>query len=207
MWVLTVLADRYSSWAISGVGSAEGDGREHLALGQDGEAVGLVRPGCWQLDVVLDEPPGDAWGGHGLAGRDGADRGDQVRGERVLEEEAAGAGAQCLVHVLVQVEGCQDEDSRRVGGAGRRADSAGRFDAVDAGHPYVHDDHVWSGPVDHLDRAAAIRCLADDLDVLGLVEDDPEGGAHQFLVVDEHDADGRCGPSTPTRTLPIGWRP
>ncbi len=45
--------------------------------------------------------------------RDRAHRGQQVLGEGVLEQEAAGAGAQRGVDVLVQVEGGQDEHARR----------------------------------------------------------------------------------------------
>jgi hypothetical protein len=39
---------------------------------------------------------------------------DQLIAWRVLEEESAGSGLQSLVDVLVEVEGREDEDARRI---------------------------------------------------------------------------------------------
>jgi hypothetical protein len=44
-------------------------------------------------------------------------------------------------------------------------------------------------PGDYVQRRPAVGRLADHLDVLDLVEDHPESGAHEGLVVDEHDSD------------------
>src|SRR5947209_16431168 len=44
-----------------------------------------------------------------------------------------------------------------------------------------------------LDRLAAVGCLPDDLDIVLDLEDDPEAGAHQAMVVREQDPDrSRC---------------
>jgi len=53
-------------------------------------------------------------------------------GAGVLEQEAAGTGAECFVDVVVEVEGGQDEDVR---GAVRGGDPPCRFDPVEARHP------------------------------------------------------------------------
>jgi hypothetical protein len=64
-----------------------GDQGEHLALpcGERGQPFGFVRRGRRAADEVVDESSGDAGSGDGLAGRDGADGGEEVVGERVLE--------------------------------------------------------------------------------------------------------------------------
>ena len=58
----------------------------------------------------------------------------------VLEQEAAGAGVQRVVHVLVEVEGGQHQDPRagRVG----RDDPPGRLDPVHDRHAHVHQHDV-----------------------------------------------------------------
>ena len=65
---------------------------------------------------------------------------DEFLRPRVLQQEAAGAGAQRLVDVVVEVERGEDQHPR----VGRRAarDLPGRRDAVEDRHPHVHQDHV-----------------------------------------------------------------
>src|SRR5581483_6159273 len=74
-------------------------------------------------------------------------------------------------------------------------DPSRRLEAVEVRHPDVHQHDVGAQRPDLVDRLTAVRRLADDLD-LGLgVEDHPEPGAYERLVVDEQDAD-HCGAST-----------
>src|SRR5439155_24855603 len=86
-----------------------------LAGGQPVEpGRGAVRRGRRSLDERLDQPTGDNRGQQRLTVGDGVDGGDELLGWYVLQHEAAGTGAQCLVHVVVQVEGGQDEHVRVV---------------------------------------------------------------------------------------------
>jgi hypothetical protein len=59
---------------------------------------------------VIDEAAGDARGEQGLAGGQDADRVEEVGGRSVLEQEAARPGPQRRVHVVVEVEGREDQD-------------------------------------------------------------------------------------------------
>ena len=76
------------------------------------------------------------------------------------------------------------------------------FEAVELGHPDVHQDDVRSQRANLVDRVAAVGRLADDLDLRLGVEDHPEAGADERLVVDEQNADhdrasaGSCARST-----------
>src|SRR4029453_13195440 len=88
----------------------------------------------------------------------------ELLGRDVLEHEAAGAGAQCLVDVLVRVEGGQDQHADVPVGLGQ--DPRGRLEAVHIGHADVHEDHVGTVLAGYLDRLAPGPGLGDDLDVV-----------------------------------------
>ena len=97
-----------------GVREAAGDEPQHfeLARGQLGERRGLFalgRPAC----VVLDQPARDRGREERVAGGDHADGLSELVGAGVLEQEAAGAGAEGLVDVVVEVERRQDQDAGR----------------------------------------------------------------------------------------------
>jgi hypothetical protein len=90
------------------VREAAGDGDEALALAGR-ERAQRRRGGVHLRDGplvgdCLKEPAGGARRHDGVPAGDGADRRQQIGGRRVLEQEAAGAGAQRRVRVLVQVE-------------------------------------------------------------------------------------------------------
>ena len=120
----------------------------------------------------------------GVARRDGPDGGDQLLGRVVLEDEAAGSGPQCLVHVLVEVEGREDQNA---GAAILGEDAPRRLEPVELGHPDVHQDHVGSKRGRLLDRFEPVRRLGDDLDVVLAGEEHPEAGPdHRLVVGDEH---------------------
>src|SRR5690348_14686910 len=74
-------------------------------------AAGLALGGGLR-GVALDQPASDRGGEEGVACRDDTHRLAQLRGARVFEQEAAGAGAERLVDVVVEVEGSQDQDPR-----------------------------------------------------------------------------------------------
>jgi hypothetical protein len=123
-----------------------------------------------------------------------ADRGDQLLRRVVLEHEAAGAGAERLEDVLVEIEGREDQDLRgRVGGE----DPPSGLEAVELGHPDVHqhDGRVEAGRFG--DRVDAVVGLGDHVDVLLAGEEHPEAGPHHRLVVDDEDADARRAHRTP----------
>ncbi len=72
------------------------------------------------LRELFDQPAGDLRREQRISVRDDADRGEQVVGERVLQQEPARTRAQRFEHVLVEVERREDEDACGRGRVGRR---------------------------------------------------------------------------------------
>jgi hypothetical protein len=99
------------------------------------------RPGS-QPRELGDEPAGDGRCQQRLAGRDHAHGIEQPISGHRLDQEAAGAGAERVVDVLVEVEGGQHENPRPVAVAGLGGDLPGRLDAVHDRHAHVHEHHV-----------------------------------------------------------------
>ena len=126
-------------------------------------------------------------GEQGFAGRDDAYAGEQVGGRCVFQQEPARACVQGFVHVLVQVEGGQDEDAY-IGASVVGQDAAGRVEAVHDGHPDVHQDDVGLGADDEVDGRCSVGGAADDVEVGCSVEQHLESCADQGLVVDDRDA-------------------
>ncbi len=111
--------------------------------------------------------------------------GEQLRA-RVLQEEAARPGPQRRVDVLVEVEGRDHDDREWVFDAGP-GEGERRLDAVGHRHPDVEEAHVGPDAPRERHGFGAVGRLAHDLDVGLRVEDHPEPGAHELLVVgDEH---------------------
>ena len=162
--------------------------------------------GGWDGELA-DEALGGAGREDGVAGGDGADRGDQVVGLGVFEQEAAGARAQPGVDVVVQVERGQDQHLRPQPGIG---DVAGRRDAVTAGHPHVHEHDVRAQRGRHGYRRGAVAGLADHLDVGLGVEDQAEALPDQGVVIGQQHGDhAAAAGSRPRRAVtcqPRGWR-
>src|SRR6185503_11761730 len=75
-------------------------------LGLRSHAVG--RP----THILLDETTGDRWRQQRVAGCHGAYAVGELFWGDVLEEEPVGAGLECLIDVLVHVEGREHEDLR-----------------------------------------------------------------------------------------------
>ena len=77
------------------------------------------------------------------AGGDGAHGGYQLLWRVVLEDEPARAGFERFVHVFVEVEGREDQDSC---GAIGREDASCRLEPVGLGHADVHQDDGRAEP-------------------------------------------------------------
>jgi hypothetical protein len=131
-------------------------------------------------------------GGQRTAGGHDPDGRQQLLFGGVFEQEAAGAGAERLIDVFVEVEGGQHQDPG--GCVGGRDELAGGFKAVEDRHADVHQDYIGVQASGCLDRLAAVAGFADDLDVgLGL-EEHAKAGPDQPFVVGEQDADAHGGP-------------
>jgi hypothetical protein len=155
--------------------------------------LGGRSPGCLGRapDELFDHSPRDGGREQRLPGADGADPGYELLRRRVLEQEAARARSQCLVDVLVHVEGRQHDDFRADPIA--REQPASRLDPVELGHAHVHEHDVWGESVGLGEGLLAVRRLADHRHVLFGVEDHPEARADERLVVDDQDADPGVG--------------
>ena len=119
-------------------------------------------------------------------------RAEQVVGQRVLQQEPARTGAQRIEHVLVEVEGREDEDAR--------ATVARRDDARVASIPSISgmrmSIRMTSGRSRGHQSTASRRCAAspDDLDVVGRPQQHREPAPHEGLVVGDRDADHSASP-------------
>jgi hypothetical protein len=136
---------------------------------------------------LLDKALGDRRGEQRLALRDDADACGELLGRHVLEQEAARAGSQRLVDVLVEVERREHQHPH-----GRVAAELGhpprRLDPVELRHADVHQDDVRLELAGELHRLGAVGRLADHVEVVLGVEDHPEAGADEGLVVGDEDA-------------------
>jgi hypothetical protein len=94
-------------------------------------------------------------------------------------------GAQRVVDVLVEVERGQHEHP---GAQAGQPDPAGGLDAVHSRHAHVHQRHVRAQAACQLDRLGAVARLAEDVEPRQL-EDQPEAGADELLVVRDEDPD------------------
>ena len=144
-----------------------------------------------------------------LAAGDGADGPDELHRLGVLDEEAAGAGAQRLEHVLVELERREDHDPHPRQMLVRRDHASGR-EAVEDGHANVHEHHFGYEALRQLHGRFAVIGLPDDLDVVLRIEQSAEAGADKRLIVCEQHGDHRApsiGSSARTRKPPPGRGP
>jgi hypothetical protein len=117
------------------------------------------------------------------------DRRDELLRRGVLEQEAARAGAQPVVDVLVEIDGREDEDAR---GGFHRREAPGRLEPVDVGHPDVHQRDVGCKAPDGGDGLLAVGSFVEVLDVRLLVEQRAKAGPDHRLIVGDDDADGHA---------------
>ena len=176
-----------------GVGQAAGDLEQDLALPggqqlQAGEFGGSDgRRGSGQaVRKGRQQPARDAGSDHRIAVGDRADGRQQLPGRRVLEQKAAGAGAQPGVDVFVEVEGGEDDDPSVAVG---RGDQARRLHPVDLGHAHVHQHDVGGGPLGRGHGLAAGRGFPDDRHVRLALDHHAKAHPHQPLIVGQQDSD------------------
>jgi hypothetical protein len=126
-----------------------------------------------------------------------ADRADELRRFGVLDEEADGTVAECVKEVFVERERGEDHDSHACQ-IGIGDDPPCRLQAVELGHPDVHQHHVRLELAGQRDRLATGRRLGNDLDVLARFEQRLEPAADEPLIVGQQRPDhadppiGRC---------------
>ena len=105
----------------------------------------------------------------------------------VLQQIAAGAGADRLEQILFLVTDRQHDDLRArhdiLGGA------AG-FDAAALGHPDVHEHDVGQRLPGHGHRLGAVARLPDQVDVILLLEDHLQAAAEQRVIIRDQHPDG-----------------
>src|SRR5262249_527052 len=144
-----------------------------------------------------------------LSGGDDANAFDELLRRDILEQEAARAGAQRLVDVLVEIERRQDEYAAL---DTAEEDPARRFDSVHSRHANAHQHDMRQQALGQPDRVAAFSGFPDDLDVVFGIQDHAKAVTDERLVVAEKDA-GRhrsreaTGSRAATRKPPTGARP
>ena len=193
-------ARRHEGAADLCVGQAVGDQPQHLGLplGECASGGREPRAGGRPAGEVGDQPPGHRGGEQGVAGGHHADRVYQFGGGGVLEQEAAGAGPQRLIHVVVEVEGGEHQHPRP-GRAGCVAeDLAGRLQAVHDRHSHVHQNDVGPQVPRQADRVRAVGGLAHHQQAGLGGEHRGEALPHHRLVVDDQ------APGDPAAALRAG---
>src|SRR4051812_11803656 len=132
-WVLAVSGLITSRPAISALLSPSATRRMiSSSFGELGEPRRRLR-GIATRGELGDQPARDAGGEQRVAGGNGLDRLQELARARVLEQEAAGSGAQRAVDVVVEVEGGEHEHASG-GEVLVGADQPGRFETVEHGH-------------------------------------------------------------------------
>src|SRR5262245_30858226 len=92
------------------------------------------------------------------------------------------------MHVLVELEGREDDDARRRRRI-RGHDPARRLDPVHLGHLDVHEHDVGPRVLDERDARGAVGGLPHHLDAGIRAEERDEAAPHEVLVVDHRDTD------------------
>src|SRR6266516_7309609 len=123
--------------------------------------------------------------GRGGVGYD-FDAGNELLLRCVLEQEPAGARAQRLVDVLVEVERREHEHTRPIRPVD---DPTCRFDTVELGHAEVHEHDVGLEGAGELDRLEAVPGFPHYFNVVLGPQDHAKASPHERLVVGEQDAD------------------
>ena len=190
-WLRTVFRLIMSSWAIVALplpaAIISSTSRSRSVSDGNAAAVEPAPAAKWSIDPRGDLGPEDRLAGGGRP--DGAD--DLVL-VGPLEQVAAGPGAHRGEDGVVVLEHREDDDGRRR--RRPRRDAAGRLDAVEVGHPQVHEDHVGAQRCGQLHGARPGLGLADHLDVVDVGEHQLEPAAERRVVVGDEDADHREAP-------------
>ena len=144
---------------------------------------------------ALDEFAGDDGVDHGAVRVDRPDGPDKVLGRDVLQHVPDGAGLDGLEDgFLIVVDGQHEHLRLRAG----LFDLLGGVDPAAVRQFHVHQDDIGfelSGPPDGFLDAAG---LADHGDIVLGLQDHPQSGGYDLVIVDQHDPDRHCD-SRPSR--------
>jgi hypothetical protein len=117
-----------------------------------------------------NQPGGGVRAEDGVSVGDRADRVDDALGWIGLDHEADGSRLKGVVDVFLDaVRGEHADPGSRSAGD----EAAGGLDAVELGHPDVHQHDVRVEPVQHGKAVVTVCGLADDLQVVVQLEDGP----------------------------------
>ena len=190
MWVLTVLAPRYSSPASRGMERPRAKPARTSRSRVAEHHVGRAR----LLADLAGEPRRERGRDHGLAAGHAAYGVDDVRAPGVLGQVAAGARLERPEDHRAVIDGRQDHDPGVQPVPDHRVDDV---QTVEVGHLVVHDGDVGALSPDQVDGLAPGAGLADDLEVAALAEPADQAVPEELVVVDDDDP---CEP-------PAGGRP
>jgi hypothetical protein len=113
---------------------------------------------------------------------------DQLLGRGILQHEARSARLDRAPQDLVLTERGEHEHVERIV---QPSQLRRRGDAVETGHPHIHQDDVRMEGGQLRDRLPAVGILSDDLEAVGRREDSRQPGADDGLVVDDRGSDHR----------------
>ncbi len=182
--VLTVVSLMKSSLPISAFERPRASKRKTSRSRSLSSSSSCRRRRTWHAGELLDHASRDRRREERVSVGNRADRGDQLFGRVVLEDEAAGARPQRLVDVFVEVERREDQNPRAVV---VRENAPGRLKAVELGHADVHQDDARMETRGLVDGFEPVARLGHDFDVLLAGEQHAKAGAdHRLVVGDEH---------------------
>ena len=142
---------------------------------------------------IRDEAPCNAGREQGVTPRHNSYRVDQVSWLGVLDQEAAGSGADGLVDELVRLERRQDDDLH-AGQIVLGGDPPRGLKPVHVRHPDVHQHDVGSLPPGQRDGLRAVGGLTHNFHVVGAIDEHPETGPDQRLIISEQDSNHERDP-------------
>lgn len=169
------------------VAVAQRDEAEHF-LFAPGEVIGrhsfLGRTGrIGPVDDELHEVGKRRGRDEGLAARDEPDCSNDFVDVADFRNVADGSRADCLVNQvgLVVLDG-QDDN---LGFRDNLPDRRGRRQSIAVGHANIHKDDVRPKFARQVDRGIAVGCLADDIEVRAVSQQNPQALSYNVVVVDD----------------------
>ena len=179
---------RSRRWRARGRGAAARPARGGVSEGRGPRGRRKRGGGRAAWAKALDQAPGDRRRQQGVAGRRHPDRVEQAVGGRVLQQEAARPDPQGLVDVLVAVKG-REHQRRRWGRPGRPGSARAADRPSSSGMRMSMSTTSGRRRRTTLTAALAVGGLPDHAHVRLAVQDHPEAGAQQPLVVGDHHRD------------------
>ena len=145
---------------------------------------------------MVQQAAGGGRRNHGVSAVDGADGLKELFGWRILQEEPAGTGLDGGQGVLIEVEGGQ-HNNLDLGPLGTRGlcscllqNAPGCFNAVHAGHPDIHQDHIGCGGAERLESLNAVAGLGNHFKVRLRIDQHAKTRTDQMLVINQGHPDG-----------------